>query len=127
MELNSSVNKETSKRMPNDHNIYQKGVVLKSKIDQENNLNQSVQKIKRLDYFTSKDIQDENKEITRTFQKEALNYIDDDEEKENEKIAYYLKLISNDSRKAYNSSNKLFNKMFDEFSKTLLEIKLSQL
>ena len=123
IDLNSSNNKETSKRMINDYNINQERVVLKSKIDQENNLNQSVHKIEKLDYFTSKDIQEENKEITREFQKEALDYIEDDEEKENKNIAYYLELISNGSRRAYNSSNELFNKMFDEFSKTLHEKK----
>ena len=98
---------------------YAKRTIPKSNIDKENNLNQIEKNFKRLDYFTSKDIQDENKYITRIFQKEALNYIDDEEEKENENIAYYLKLIANDSRRAYNSSKKLFKKMFEEFSKTL--------
>ena len=102
---------------------FQKRVIPESNIDEENNLNQNEQKIERLDFFTSKDIQEENKEITRTFQKEALNHTDDKEEKENKNIAYYLKLIANDSRRAYNSSEKLFKKMFDEFLKTLYEKK----
>jgi len=98
---------------------YAKRTIPESNIDKENNLNQIEQNFKSLDYFTSKDIQDENKYITRIFQKEALEYIDDEEEKENENIAYYLELIANDSRRAYNSSKKLFKKMFEEFSKTL--------
>jgi len=70
---------------------------------------------KKLDYFTSKDIQDQNKEITRLFQKVALNLIGDDEEIENEKIAQVLKKVAFISRKAYNISNKLFIYMFEEF------------
>ena len=69
----------------------------------------------KLDYFTSKDIQEENKEITRKFQKEALNNINDDEETENETIGQFLKEVAMISRRAYNSSNELFMKMFDEF------------
>ena len=72
-------------------------------------------KNKKLDYFTSKDIQDKNKEITRIFQKEALDYIDDDEETENETIAKFLIDVANISRRAYNSSNDLLIKMFEEF------------
>jgi len=69
----------------------------------------------KLDYFTSKDIQEENKEITRKFQKEALNNINDDEETENETIGQFLKEVAMISRRAYNSSNELLMKMFDEF------------
>ena len=83
---------------------------------------------KKLDYFTSKDIQDENKEITRIFQKEALNYINDDEEIENETIGKFLKGVALISRRAYNNSNKLFKDMFDDFSQsTEEEITISNL
>ena len=124
----SNISKYKVKGISEDKTVYikkqlKKRVIPESNIDEENNLNQNEQKIERLDFFTSKDIQEENKEITRTFQKEALNHTDDKEEKENENIAYYLKLIANDSRRAYNSSEKLFKKMFDEFSKTLYEKK----
>ena len=78
-----------------DQKINHKEVFPQNNIDQENNLNQNAQNIERLDYFTSKDIQEENKEITRTFQKEALNYINDNEEKENKNIAKYLVLMAN--------------------------------
>ena len=72
---------------------------------------------RKLDYFTSKDIQDENKEITRIFQKESLNHIDDDEETENKTIGEFLKGVSLISRKAYIVSNELFTKILEEFSK----------
>ena len=72
---------------------------------------------KKLDNFTSKDIEEENKEITRIFQKESLNYINDDEETENETIGQFLKGVALISRRAYNNSNKLFKDMFDEYLK----------
>ena len=52
----------------------------------------------KLNNFTSKDIQEENKEITRIFQNEAFNYIKDDEEVENENIAKFLKKVGEISR-----------------------------
>jgi len=70
----------------------------------------------KLDYYTSKDIQDENKEITRIFQKESLNHINDDEEIENENIGQFLKEVALISRKAYNTSNELFIDMYEGFS-----------
>ena len=83
----------------------------------ESNKKININQNKRLDIFPSKDIQEDNKEITRIFQKEALNYIDDEEEIENENIAKFLNKVANVSRKAYNNSNKLFINMFKEFSK----------
>ena len=71
----------------------------------------------RLNYFTFKDIQEENKEITRLFQKKALDYIDDNEKTENETIAIFLIKIAHISRRAYNNSNKLLINMLEEFSK----------
>jgi len=82
-------------------------------IEQNNQINDS----KSLDFFIPKDIQEENKEFTRIFQKESLNYIDDDEKIENENIANFLIKVANISRKAYNNSNDLFKNMFKEFSK----------
>ena len=87
----------------------------------ESNKKININQNKRLDNFTSKDIQEENKEITRIFQKETLNYIDDDEEIENENIAKFLIQVANVSRKAYNNSNELFINMFQEFSKFMQE------
>ena len=91
--------------------LYQENKVDDSRPQQDTN-----KKYRKLDYFTSKDIQDENKEITRIFQKEALNYINDDEETENETIGQFLKGVALISRRAHNTSNELFIKMFQEFS-----------
>ena len=101
----------------NNKNICQNAQTIVSKLNRISNIN------KRLDVFTSKDIQEENKEITRIFQKEALNYIDDNEEEENETIAKFLIKVANVSRRAYNNSNELFIKIFEEFSKSIEKIK----
>ena len=75
----------------------------------------------KLNNFTSKDIQEENKEITRIFQNEAFNYIKDDEEVENENIAKFLKKVGEISRISYNQGKKLFkimkNKYLENFEK----------
>ena len=97
----------------NNQNIQQNRQANDSKLIKKININQN----KRLDIFTSKDIQEENKKITKIFQKEALNYINDDEKIENENIAKFLINVANVSRKAYNNSNELFINMFKEFSK----------
>ena len=97
----------------NNQNIQQNRQANDSKLIKKININQN----KRLDIFTSKDIQEENKKITKIFQKEALNNYNDDEEIENENIAKFLIKVANVSRKAYNNSNKLFINMFKEFSK----------
>jgi len=82
-----------------------------------------INQINRLNYLTFKDIQEENKEITRFFQKKALDYIDDNEKKENETIAIFLINIAHISRKAYNNSNKLLINMYKEFIKIKTEEK----
>ena len=74
-----------------NQNIDQKKHLSGSKFYQSTNQNEyenrylsiNKDKNKRLDYFTFKDIKEENKEITKTFQKEALNYIDDEEKIKN--------------------------------------------
>lgn len=73
---------------------------------------------KNLDFFNTKDIQDENKELTRIIQKEAYNYINYEEEKENENIALFLKEVAEISRKSYLQANKLFKTLFEEFKKS---------
>ena len=106
-------------------NIDQKKHLSGSKFYQSNNQNKyenryltiNKDKNKSLDYFTFKDIQEENKVITKTFQKETLNYIDDEEEIENESIAKFLIQVAYVSRIAYNKSNEIFINMFKEFSK----------
>ena len=71
----------------------------------------------KLNNFTSKDIQKENKEITRYFQNEAYNYIKDDEEVENENIAKFLKKVGIISRISYNQGKKLFKIMKERYIK----------
>ena len=84
-----------------------------------------INQINRLNYLTFKDIQEENKEITRYFQKKALDYIDDNEKKENQTIAIFLINIAHISRRAYNNSNELLKNMFDEFIKNKIKEKKS--
>ena len=121
--LNNIQNKQSNKdnfNKKNNQNIGKNRQVTCIKLDHSNNqninLNEQANQDKKLDFFTSKDIQEENKEITRIFQKEALNYIDDDEEIENKTIAKFLINVANISRRAYNKSNDLFVNMFKEFS-----------
>jgi hypothetical protein len=71
----------------------------------------------KLNNFTSKDIQEENKEITRFFQNEAFNYIKDDEEVENENIAKFLKKVGEISRISYNQGKKLYKIMKNKYLK----------
>ena len=66
---NNNFNKESNQyKEKNRHDIF-----IKFKQSNNRNVNQNEQnnQDKKLDFFTSKDIQEENKEITRTFQKEA--------------------------------------------------------
>ena len=79
------------------------------------------------DYFTSKDIQDENKEITRSFQKEAYNYMNSEEEIENENVAYFLKNVAEISRKSYYEANNLFKSLLNEFNKITNNKKINHL
>ena len=111
---NDNFNKESNQyKEKNRHDTF-----IKFKQSNNQNVNQSEQnnQDKKLDFFTSKDIQEENKEISRTFQKEALNYINDDDKIENETIAKFLINVAKVSRRAYNKSNDLFINMFKEFS-----------
>ena len=121
--LNNIQNKQSNKdnfNKKNNQNIGKNRQVTCIKLDHSNNqninLNEQANQDKKLDFFTSKDIQEENKEITRIFQKEALNYIDDNEEIENKTIAKFLINVANISRRAYNKSNDLFVNIFKKFS-----------
>ena len=68
-----------------------------------------------LNNFTSKDIQDENKIITRAFQAEANNYMTLDEQVENENVALFCKKVAKISRISYNASFSLFKTMKKQF------------
>ena len=85
------------------------------KTDEINN-NKKEYKIERnneLNIFTPKDIEEENKEITRNFQNEAFNYMNINENVENEYIALFLKEVATISRTAFNEGKQL-NKMMKE-------------
>ena len=130
--------KNNYQKIENTNILSQQGENLKQKITQDNSkiqeikLNQRENKNVKLDFFTAKDIQEENKEITRIFQKESLNHIDDDEEVENKTIGYFLKKVALISRMAYNTSDELFKKMFNEFlkyknkTKNILDLKYDE-
>ena len=70
-----------------------------------------------LNIFTSKDIQEENKEITRNFQNETYNYMNINENTENENVANFLAKVAEVSRISYNSSLKLLKDMEEKFIK----------
>ena len=105
---------------PSGSKFYQSNI--QNKIENRH-LTININKNKSLDIFTIKDIQIENKEITKIFQKEALNYIAEDEEIENKNIARFLIQVAHASRRAYNNSYQLFINMFKEFSKIIEEEK----
>jgi len=71
-----------------------------------------------LNVFTSRDIQEENKEITRNFQNETNNYIDDNEQIENETVAKFFIKVAQISRISYKVSQKLLNTMKEIFLKS---------
>ena len=68
--------------------------------------------------ITSKNIQEENKDITRNFQNEAYNYMNVNEEVENENVAYFLKDVARISRLSYNYRKTLFDIMKDNYQKS---------
>ena len=70
-----------------------------------------------LNIFTAKDIQEENKEITRNFQNETYNYMNINEKIENENVAKFLRYVAQISRIAYNTSYKLLKEMEEKFIK----------
>ena len=72
----------------------------------------------KLDFFTSKEIQEENKEITRIFQKEAYSFMNYEEEIENENVAFFLKNVAEISRKSYSESTKLFKSLLEKYNLT---------
>ena len=84
-------------------------------INESDNKNDAkVESNSELNIFTSKDIQEENKEITRNLQNEAYNYMNN-EQNENENIAKFLIQVARISRIAYNVSLKLMKEMKEKF------------
>ena len=98
--------------------------ILISDNKKQDNLNENNNNIKKeykiessneLNTFTSKDIQEENKEITRNFQNETYNYMNVNEKIENENVALFLKEVAKLSRISYNNKNLLFKLMKDKY------------
>ena len=78
-----------------------------------------------LNTFTSKDIQEENKEITRNFQNETYNYMNMNENIENENVASFLKEVARLSRISYNQRKLLFKLMNEKYIKIKGNISLN--
>ena len=98
--------------------------ILISENKKQDNLHENNNNIKKeykiessneLNIFTSKDIQEENKEITRNFQNETYNYMNVNEKIENENVALFLKEVARISRISYNNKNLLFKLMKDKY------------
>ncbi len=75
--------------------------ILKTKEDNNTNKNEintkneyKIESNSELNIFTSKDIQEENKEITRNFQNETYNYMNINEQTENENAAKFLRNVA---------------------------------
>ena len=105
-------------------NGIEESINLKSDNKKQDNLNENNNNIKKeykiessneLNTFTSKDIQEENKEITRNFQNETYNYMNVNEKVENENVALFLKEVARLSRISYNNKNLLFKLMKDKY------------
>ena len=92
----------------NEYNLSNK----EEKINENSNKKENNIEINNeLNIFTSKEIQEENKEITRNFQNEAYNYMNGNEKVENENVAIFLQKVAKISRIAYNEGNKILNLM----------------
>ena len=70
-----------------------------------------------LNYYTTKDIQNENKGIIRFFEKKSMGYIRDNERPKHKTIATFLKDVAYVSRRAFLNSHEIFNCMQKEYLK----------
>ena len=85
----------------------------------ENNIKKEykIESNSELNMFTPKDIQDENKEITRNFQNEAYNYMNANEKVENENVASFLKNVAIISRLSFKERKSLYKIMEEKYLK----------
>jgi putative sterol carrier protein len=84
----------------NDYKVKNSETVITN--DNKNKTEIKIESKNELNCFTSKDIQEENKDITRTFQNETYNYMNITEKVENDIAAFFLKDVARISRIAYN-------------------------
>ena len=95
-----------------------KNIMNKYITDEKTSLNKSkMQKCYELDIFTSKDIQDKNNAIKNDFMQFSINFINDEDVKENQTLGTKLFQIAKISRYAYNDSNKVLSLIYKEFEK----------
>lgn len=74
-----------------------------------------------LNNFTSEDIEKKNIEITKKFQNEAFNRVNDDDEKENQSIADFFLRVAKLARIAFNTQKELLapiKKLFFEYKES---------
>ena len=113
-EINNRIKKEPSKTVNQLYEIHK----MESLNYSTSKESIKIENIHNLDFFTSKDIEDKNKEITRIFQKEAYNQMDEEEKIENQNIALFLKEVAKISRESYLEANNLIKIFYDNFNKS---------
>ena len=113
------INKEIDNLI--ESSINEKEPENKSENKPENNIKKEykIESNSELNMFTPKDIQDENKEITRNFQNEAYNYMNANEKVENENVASFLKNVAIISRLSFKERKNLYQIMEEKYVKTL--------
>jgi len=113
------INKEIDNLI--ESSINEKEPENKSENKPENNIKKEykIESNSELNMFTPKDIQDENKEITRNFQNEAYNYMNANEKVENENVASFLKNVAIISRLSFKERKSLYQIMEEKYVKTL--------
>ena len=78
-----------------------------------------------LNGFTSQDIQEENREITKRIQDEAYNYMSGEEKIENENVASFLKYVAKISRYSYGVGLELFKEIEKNYKENNGDINLN--
>ena len=117
--ISININKEIDKLF--ECNSINKEPEKKSEQIKENNSKKEykIENNNALNIFIPKDIQEENKEITRNFQNEAYNYMNANEKVENENVASFLKKVAIISRISYKNSKNLHKTIKDKYLKII--------
>ena len=97
----------------NDYKVKNSETVITN--DNKNKTEIKIESKNELNCFTSKDIQEENKDITRTFQNETYNYMNITEKVENDIAAFFLKDVARISRIAYNEGKNVLKIMKEKY------------
>lgn len=83
--------------------------------------------IQNFNFFTSKDIQNKNLEITIDFENYYTNFISDTDSLENKTVAEFLLKVANLSRLSYNLSNKFLKNLYKEYKEIELKDKKNKI